>query len=100
MRQSRSTPCFEEQDIFDRQKESGQIGNYRPRPRCDKDGFYEPIRCVSGQTCHCLNQDGARIFGEAFETEAIEFFMKCGGLLDFFNFICEAYSNYFQSALV
>ncbi|XP_063699099.1 uncharacterized protein LOC134829777 [Culicoides brevitarsis] len=77
MRESRSTPCFEEQDKFDKDKESGKIGNYRPRPKCDKDGFYEPTRCVSGQTCHCLNKDGQRIFGEAVETEAIEFYMKC-----------------------
>lgn len=78
MNESKATPCFAEQNKFDKDKDEGKIGNYRPRPRCDKDGYYESIRCISGQTCHCMNQDGRRIFGEAVETEAIEFYMKCG----------------------
>uniref|UniRef100_A0A336MSB7 CSON003392 protein n=1 Tax=Culicoides sonorensis TaxID=179676 RepID=A0A336MSB7_CULSO len=77
MNEVQATPCYKEQNEFDRDRELGKIGSYRPRPRCDKDGYYEPVRCNPGQTCHCLSQDGKRIFGEAVETDSIEFWMKC-----------------------
>uniref|UniRef100_A0A182J2H6 Uncharacterized protein n=1 Tax=Anopheles atroparvus TaxID=41427 RepID=A0A182J2H6_ANOAO len=47
------------------------------RPTCDGDGNYQSVRCIPGQTCFCVDEEGNRIFGEAVNTANIQISMRC-----------------------
>uniref|UniRef100_A0A182QB15 Thyroglobulin type-1 domain-containing protein n=1 Tax=Anopheles farauti TaxID=69004 RepID=A0A182QB15_9DIPT len=72
-----SSKCFTAQKAYDEQRQQGLIGHLMQRPDCDGDGNFQPLRCIPGQTCYCVDEDGKRIFGEAVHTASIQISMRC-----------------------
>jgi hypothetical protein len=73
-----TSECFQSKRKFDDDLKVGLIGHLQSSSRCDGDGNFNPIVCVPGQTCFCVNERGERIFGEAPHHQNIEFVMRCG----------------------
>ena len=42
------TPCFLEQDVYDKKLEDGEVGMYESRPNCDGNGDYMARKCLPG----------------------------------------------------
>ncbi|XP_058831484.1 uncharacterized protein LOC131690044 [Topomyia yanbarensis] len=72
-----SSTCYKAQKQFDQKREDGTIGHLMQRPSCDADGNFQPVVCIPGQTCYCIDEDGNRIFGEAVHTASIQISMRC-----------------------
>lgn len=72
-----SSQCYKEQKTFDERRQNGTIGHLEQRPACDADGNFEPVVCIPGQTCYCVDENGKRIFGEDIHTANIQISMRC-----------------------
>uniref|UniRef100_A0A182JX45 Thyroglobulin type-1 domain-containing protein n=1 Tax=Anopheles christyi TaxID=43041 RepID=A0A182JX45_9DIPT len=72
-----SSKCYTAQKQFDDQRQAGLIGHLMQRPECDGDGSFLSVKCIPGQTCYCVDEEGKRIFGEAVHTASIQISMRC-----------------------
>ncbi|XP_068893390.1 thyroglobulin-like [Tenebrio molitor] len=72
-----NTKCTRARAEYDNRKVDGTLGTMQVRPNCDDDGFYKPYKCLPGQTCFCVDNEGERIFGEIPYTSIAELTMKC-----------------------
>ncbi|KFM71752.1 Nidogen-2, partial [Stegodyphus mimosarum] len=57
-----STRCVKDQKKFEQESSTGKLFQ-RPKPKCDDFGLYEPIICIPGVLCYCVDKYGERIFG-------------------------------------
>ncbi|XP_059614092.1 uncharacterized protein LOC132260156 [Phlebotomus argentipes] len=71
------TDCLRDQSSYDTERLNGTIGHLMQRTLCDADGGFSPIKCIPGQICYCVNDQGERIFGESLNYRGIEVVMKC-----------------------
>uniref|UniRef100_A0A6M2DWG9 Putative thyroglobulin type i repeat protein n=1 Tax=Xenopsylla cheopis TaxID=163159 RepID=A0A6M2DWG9_XENCH len=72
-----SRKCYKEQKDYDDKKNNGTVGKYEERPKCDERGNYKPVKCIQGQTCYCVSEDGERIFGEDIYSQSADLLMNC-----------------------
>lgn len=75
-----SSQCLKEQAKFDQDRLNGLVASVAQRPMCDGSGYFEPIKCIPGQTCFCVSDKGKRIFGEYPENSVNPNEMNCGKL--------------------
>ncbi|GAB0093350.1 Thyroglobulin type-1 domain-containing protein [Sergentomyia squamirostris] len=75
--QMTDTACLIERTAYDTGRLDGSLGHLMQRASCDDDGGYSPIKCIPGQICYCIDDEGRRIFGEALNILGIEVLMKC-----------------------
>lgn len=70
--------CYQAKRKFNNDLKNGLIGHLQQPPSCDGDGNYNPIVCIPGQNCFCVDEKGARIFGDGVHQRNIDFIMHCG----------------------
>ena len=73
-----TSECYQTKLKFDENLSEGLIGHLRQRPSCDGDGNFNPLICVPGQNCFCVNDKSQRIFGEGLHQRNIHHLMHCG----------------------
>ncbi|KAK8748459.1 hypothetical protein OTU49_016158, partial [Cherax quadricarinatus] len=56
--------CINETLQYEADQVAGTLGPGRYKPNCDEYGKYAPRQCTPGSTCYCVNENGARLFGE------------------------------------
>lgn len=44
------TKCTEKQAEWDKKRLDGTLGIMEPRPKCDRNGDFEPVWCIPEQT--------------------------------------------------
>lgn len=47
------TGCLRALTAYEEALASGQLGMTESPPKCDEDGFYEPVQCNRGGLCRC-----------------------------------------------
>jgi hypothetical protein len=62
---------------YQAKRDAGELGMLMLSPSCDAEGMFNPIQCIPGQICYCVDRVGNRIFGEAIHHANSEFVMKC-----------------------
>ncbi|GJQ76419.1 hypothetical protein Trydic_g2134 [Trypoxylus dichotomus] len=75
--QTIKTNCSEDQSIYNEKRNSGTLGHLELKPNCQRRGLYEPFKCIPGEICYCVDEEGMRIFGDMPYTTIASSIMHC-----------------------
>ncbi|KRT86818.1 hypothetical protein AMK59_2957, partial [Oryctes borbonicus] len=75
--QTIETDCTADQDYYEQQRYNGTLGHLQLKPNCQRRGLYKPFKCIPGEICYCVDDEGERIFGDMPFTTIASSIMNC-----------------------